>query len=405
MICVMSEARPGISSVFPVGRTTFVLTSLAVFFIFIAVIAPSTMTALVSELPGDLVHIVLEYAPGLALHLPASERIEVVRRMTKMTLSDERASLVLEQRDVGNRDFDDVTLLSDDTAWCNALHNAYSPRAATELLRLGQLNTRGRLNQFSTRALILGGDQGLALAQHLVQMDPENDVLCLALHNPTFIRSIVHPPTVHYLLRRLLDANDQAFDRRKTYVLNSPPKFAREFLGAAPSPLVLLVFQFYWSVIVWQDLIRYGWSYIPLLDALLSVHPNIQTLLIHLHVLRLMHNASTVWQYNIGKLISDVRPPGTFTFDWPHTKDATWGAVKFPIRYGTATQNFDSHLSQHAHLCGWIVDDWLAQASDANQWIGVSALFRAVSQHMHIRNKLIQGKERKRENQRQIFVA
>jgi hypothetical protein len=204
------------------------------------------LATLIPALPDDLVHLVLDYAPGIAIKLPSQERIHVVRRLTGFTLSDERASLVLEQRDVNNRDFDDLTLAADDLAWRAALLVAFSPRAFDALVRTGEFQVPlvwVHIESFVERALLHGEDQGLALAQHLEHMGTKADILCQTEFFDVLASRITHSPTIQYLLRRLLDAHDASFEVRKQHLIAVATRSVRPAIRSETSPLALLVYQ------------------------------------------------------------------------------------------------------------------------------------------------------------------
>jgi hypothetical protein len=359
------------------------------------------MATLITLLPGfplDLIYILLDYVPGIALQLPTQERIDVVRRLTGLNLSEERASLVLEQRDVRNRDFDDLTLAADDKAWCEATRMACSPRAFDELVRLGHFELRlvydHRIESFVCHAAIDGGDQGLALLQHLERMGSKTDVLCQGKFFYHMLRKVSHPPTLQYLLCRLLNADDPCFVSRKQQLLSGLPEFARAYFSTPPGPYELLVFDFYWGFLDWSELKRSGWSSVPLLQALVTTYTNARTLLLHFDVLQMMFTKPTRTNgLDFVDLITDTRPLGRFTFGWKTTIDAE--PLLFSITYGPFTREWHSILANTPHPCSWIVDDWLLgtvnEANQATRWKGFVELFWAVKLHRHVLLKLIEG--------------
>jgi hypothetical protein len=358
----------------------------------------STLTTLVPALPVDLVHLVLDYAPGVALDaLSAQERIEVVRRLTGLSVSDERASLMLEQRHVGNHDFDDLTLVSDEDIWYEAVHMAYSFRAWNELVRLGMITPPPSFlrsdRDFVKRSLCDGDEQGLALARHLESRGPNADILCRMEYFTVLMKCITYAPTVQYLLHRLLDAADMSFDIRKKYYLSDAPRYTHVFLGAAPSPIHLLVYQFYrdtfvisgdWLENAWE---QDQWASLPWVEELRALCPETNSLLLHLDLLRMMSDISYVHTTEhpraIRDVLADVRPPGKLT--------CTWNARLLSLTYGPYTMPWNIGIGRMPRVSSWIVDDWLDQARETNQWENFYRVFEVVQLHNDAINSLIKG--------------
>jgi hypothetical protein len=345
-----------------------------------------TLATLIPALPVDLVHIALDYAPGVALDvLSAQERIEVVRRLTGLVLSDERASLILEQRDAGNRDFDDLQLATDEDAWCEALEVASSLRAVDELVRIGRIKMPLELSICHNnvmRILGRGGCDGLALLRCLERMGPSVDAICRPTLFHRVTQEITHAPTIQYLLHRLLDANDSSFALRKQQLLTDLPNFAQTFLVAGSSPLDLLVFQIYRDM--FYDEKHHGMP--PMITSLLSRCPEARTLLLHLDVLRMMtnHQWTSMKERGFFDVITDARPPDALTLIW------SGPGVPFSMRYGSFTRSWHPFMSNISRLCEWIVDDWLSQAQQ-DQWTGFATLLDVIYQRKHLVIKLIQN--------------
>jgi hypothetical protein len=327
---------------------------------------------LMPALPVDLVHLVLDYAPGVALEiLPMHERIEVVRRLTGLTLSDERASLVLEQRDANNRDFDDLTLAADDAAWIEALWSGVcSPRAFDELVRVGEIKLKklliqpGIVRTYVVRALEQNNHYGLALVQHMARIGLQGDIL-LQMNMFESLAHVTHPPTVQYLVHRLLDEQDPSFTARKTFLLRQPYTWVNAFLGETPCSLDFLVLH----------MMLLGWyhSTPPLFEAIVVLHPKVLALCLHLKAFQAMTNGGF---FSLHKDSGNVRPPGKFGFS----------AVTSHITYGTVSCAWRSAFAM------WVVDDWLAQAQDTNQWVDLGKLLQVlIKEERSIGERLIQG--------------
>jgi hypothetical protein len=344
----------------------------------------STVAALIPDLPLDLVHLVLGYVPGVVLNvLSESERIEVVRRWTGLSLSDERTSLVLEERDVGNCDFDDLALAADEEAWCEALRAAYSFRALNELMRLGHITPPFLLqdhNDFVLRSLYEGGEQGLALARHLESRGPDVDILCRTVNVFVCLRHITHVPTVQYLLRRLLDANDVSFDVRRQQCLIDAPGYAQVFLGVAPSPLQLLVYHFYRvNFVKSADWLFFSkWSSLPWFEELKTLHPDACSLLLHVDLLHMVsgdfynHATSSKNVWHIKDVLADARPPGMLT--------SARIAGTLSLTYGPYTLLlWRMDMYRMIRLYSWLADDWLAQAHQTNQWANFPDMFETLT--------------------------
>jgi hypothetical protein len=351
----------------------------------------TTVASFLPALPADLVHLVLDYAPGVALDvLPVHERIEVVRRLTGLTLSEERASLVLEQRDVNNRDFDDLQLAADDEAWFEALRSAFSPRSFDELTRHGHMRMPLEFKSFLMRSLAQGGHQALALVQHLEQLSPESDILCLTLILEEFLNTTMDVPTAEYVLRRLLHADNLSlFAVCWQQQQISIPDVARVFLTDAPTPLELLACRFHWNLRMsgWRD--RW-WESMPLLQALVSVRPETPALLLHFGILQLMTNNGVLYismdardRIDAISAMSNARPPGTFVFGWNAQAD------NLMVTYGSITNFVHTVRHQNACVCEWWVEDWLAQARQASDWSGFLDVFPSVNGYPFVTRKLI----------------
>jgi hypothetical protein len=360
-----------------------------------------TIATLIPALPVDLVYLVLDYAPGIALaYLSVQEHVEIVRRLTGLTLSDEHASLALEQRDLGNRDFDTLDLVSDKDAWCEALHSAFSPRVFDELVRLGQfampLTWIGGIQLFASHSLRQGEDQGLALARHLQHMGPHVDLL---YHTGIIdvANFIVHPPTVQYLLERLLDARDPSYDSRRQAQLQSVPAFAQAY---TTSPLGLLVYRISCNGVNGYCTQEKGDPAVLFLQTLVSLHPTTWNLLLEFCVINLLH--CLFYDYRYVNLIRTVcalagtsaRPPGRLIYGgWNQ------GDNSFKLTYDSMTcQCRDTRILKMASFCDWLVDDWLIQANEHTRtmqendaWKGFGSLFRSVSMHRRAATKLVEG--------------
>jgi hypothetical protein len=311
----------------------------------------TTLATLLPELPSDLVHVVLDYAPGLALELPAHERIQVVRRLTGLMLSDERASLMLEQRDLGHCAFYNLTLATDEQEWIQAVYESHSIRAFDELVRVGFKFDK---KVFVFHALQADDDIGLALAQHL---EHTVDVLC-DYHFESFVTHVKHSPTIQYLLHRLLDPS---FDR-----LNQccylPSDIADALSDMTPSPLDLLLWRLYRINFVTSETGIDTWTSFPLFEALVVLKPDVIVRLLHLDVLCVMSatepSSCTLTAFDF--LRPGLRPPGVF--GW-HSSSSFSG--RSTITYGPFTQSWTNELAHTEQLCEWIVDDWLLE--HANQ--------------------------------------
>jgi hypothetical protein len=358
------------------------------------------IATLIPALPVDLVYLVFDYAPGVALEVfPAYERIEVVRRLTGLTLSDERASLVLEQRNVGNRDFDDLTLAADEEAWYDALQSAFSPRAFDELVRIGQIQppfTPERARKVAMRSLCHGGDHGLALARHLEHLGPEMDILGAVdvEELASLAGQVEHPPTVQYLLHRLLDVHDRSFVVRKQQQLSTKPEFVLAFCGAPVRPLHLLVYELYY-ICNGQELHKHGWSCLPLLDAFIASYPHARILFLECAVSVMMDIGRLASRIATMSSLSGARPSGAFTF--------AYVLGKFVVTYGSYQRFLYDIVASHQITClyGWLIDDWLAQnrreseANDSNDlsasWQGVPDMISVFSRDKTAITRIVQG--------------
>jgi hypothetical protein len=261
----------------------------------------TTLASFLPVLPTDLVHLVFAYAPGVALDvLPAHERIQVVCRLTGITLSDERASLILEQRAADNCDFDFLFLATDEMAWCEALWNAHSLRAFDELVRIGQIDLssikqRQKVDVFVMKVVEFGGDDGLELLRHLERTGSQVDILYRPSLFHDLAHRVTHPPTVQYLLHRLLDAHDPSFaSRNLTISKGIAARFTRACFGDSPCPLDILAFQMFMT---WS---RHRFVS-PLFDAIIAARPQIPALLTTINVL---HLAWFYWDIDLTTLVN-----------------------------------------------------------------------------------------------------
>jgi hypothetical protein len=356
-----------------------------------------TLATLVPGLPVDLAHLVLEYAPGAALlALPAHERIEVVRRLTGLRMSDERASLILEQRELDNRDFEDLAWIHDEKAWNEALRTAYSPRSFDELTRIGQIKVLSpSSNDFAFHSYLEQGDHGVALARYLEHASPANDLLRIPMLLHEFAHEVTYPPTVQYILRRLLDTNDPSFEANRRYC-TSLGAFAQLCFGNTPSPLEVLVFRFCKGILLWHDAERIQVTSMPLLAELISAHPTTRTLLLHYNVLHMMfYQGGTPGRFGVTDLTTGIRPPGVFTFDW------TTSPMSFS--YGSLTRTWHDSFADIEPFCKWLIQDWLALAHTTHSWTGFADMLRCCmmhdpsrlggvgKHHVHLLAELVQG--------------
>jgi hypothetical protein len=328
---------------------------------------------------------------GVVLQLPSNERRDVVHRLIGTFVSDERASLILEQRDVNNHDFDDLAWVHNEKAWYEALRVAYSPRALEELIRLDQIKLPSpELTAFARRALKDGGDYGLALAKHLKQLgDPKVDILCNFQLLYALAREVKHPRTVQYILHRLLNANDPSFTVLTQCCWERPHErfgaFAQLCLGNSPRPLEVVVFRFC-RVERWYNPFDLGErvdiSSVPLLDLLFHEHPEARALLLHYNVLFCMFDHGAIQpSRSVADLITDeVRPLDTFTFVWNTTADSVSALdlASFSYCYGSLTITWSqTTYYTNKRMYSWILQDWLKQACQTNQWAtGFVEMFR-----------------------------
>jgi len=345
---------------------------------------------LIPELPRDLSWIVFSYAPGVALCLPIKERGAFMHRLTDgLYLSDERACLVLEQLDAGNRDFDDPTLAGDNEAWLEALWYAYSPRALAYLVCHGHILSPPSLNQdtdlrsYIYRVVFSGkGDDAVAVLQELERASPDSDVLDLArlveyaAHKPN-----VQAPMVRYLLRRLLDPNDPSFIIRKTYEQKCHTfQFARDFVADENlCPIGLLALQIY-NGLPFDNSLE-----CPLARAFLDAHPEARSLLLHLDVLSMMHHHSMKRKnLRLEALFPTARPSESFRFSWSDSS--------IQIKYGPFTREWPhDDLDELAFFCDWLVEDWLAHAQKASDWTGFVLLLQVVAPQERAVITLVEG--------------
>jgi hypothetical protein len=256
---------------------------------------------------------------------------------------------------VGNHDFEDLTLAMDEEAWCEALRTAYSFRALNELVLMGQITVPFRLvnsRDFVPRSLYEGGEQGLALARHLEGRGPDVDILCRGEPFILLMTHITYAPTVQYLLRRLLDVADVSFDVRKQQCLSGAPGYAQVFLGASPSPLQLLVYQFYRQTFVTSgERLFARWSSLPWFEELRILCPDATFLILHVDLLHMMGDITYVHVHTIDSrplhirdVLVDSRPPVKLT--------CAWNAGSFSFTYGLYTRQ--STCSCHSSGGGMI---------------------------------------------------
>jgi len=350
-------------------------------------------------LPIEIVYMIMALAPKEALCLSPGRRVEIVRRMTGLTMSAARASLVLEQRSVGNRDFQDLpSLFAGDTSeekeasWREALWYAYSPRALKELVREGQLassplsffdDDESKLYSYVKRAMFQGGDGGLAVARYLERAGPASDILFLVGQFEELIHGVKHAPTVRHLLRRLLDENDPSYEHRKRYQTSNLSAASSQVFSAwlsDCSPLALLVFQL-WYKTDHNEIKRLGCESVPLLSALLQAHPReTSSLLLHLDVLSLMRQDERMdFDKILAKVEPIARPPDTFSIKMSRHGSSSSSSS---LVYGSVSCSLSTggrRLTMSTALCGWIIDDWFAQARRTDDWTGFAQLLACIS--------------------------
>jgi hypothetical protein len=307
------------------------------------------MNTLFDVLPRDLCCLILAYCPAMAIELPASERIQVVRILSGKTIPAERTPVVLEQLDTGNRDWANPELSQEE--WIEALMGTYSLRAYEALVESGALVSVDKTTEYLTAAMIQD-KVDMHLITSVMVPGSAHDILCGCIED--IDPHVKDPVLIQYWLARCLDPND-------------PCVTNQEAIYGFDSPMEKLVLRIFPSVaLAFPD----TWSQIPLLNALLCKHPaEASTILMRCWTEHVM-TSDTLDTRLPDMLMRDFpglvgRPPHTFSCQ----VDAVSGNLVVVFKHRQIhTEDVDlPHPMQP-----WIADDWLEHAllSDSSEHLG-----------------------------------